>query len=225
MGLDMYLMRAPGAYDMAFKAESLFDYEEYLADPDKRLTPDGKPYSFAKWIGFPKPRLTKAQETFYRPLYINRYYAWDVDHRFPRKHIIESVGYWRKANHIHNWFVKNVQNGVDDCKPYNVTEAKLRDLLCACRTVLNKAKLEPAMVQNGSSYQNGQWQPIMEEGQLVANPEVCAQLLPTTEGFFFGGTEYDNWYIEDVKNTIEIISKVLKETDFTKETITYQSSW
>ena len=33
--------------------------------------------------------------------------------------IIESVGYWRKANHIHKWFVDNVQNGEDDCKEYH----------------------------------------------------------------------------------------------------------
>jgi len=31
-------------------------------------------------------------------------------------YIEENVGYWRKANHIHAWFVENVQNGVDDCK-------------------------------------------------------------------------------------------------------------
>lgn len=28
--------------------------------------------------------------------------------------------YWRKANQIHDWFVKNVQDGVDDCKRYIV---------------------------------------------------------------------------------------------------------
>ena len=27
----------------------------------------------------------------------------------------EEVGYWRKANAIHGWFVRNVQNGKDDC--------------------------------------------------------------------------------------------------------------
>lgn len=31
------------------------------------------------------------------------------------------IGYWRKANHIHNWFIKNVQNGKDDCSVYEVS--------------------------------------------------------------------------------------------------------
>ena len=25
------------------------------------------------------------------------------------------IGYWRKANHIHKWFVDTCANGVDDC--------------------------------------------------------------------------------------------------------------
>jgi len=33
----------------------------------------------------------------------------------------EEVGYWRKANHIHKWFVDNVQNGVDECLTYQVS--------------------------------------------------------------------------------------------------------
>ena len=36
------------------------------------------------------------------------------------KEIVEEVGYWRKANQIHNWFVKNVQKDQDDCKEYRV---------------------------------------------------------------------------------------------------------
>ena len=31
-------------------------------------------------------------------------------------YIDEEVGYWRKANAIHKWFVDNVQDGNDDCK-------------------------------------------------------------------------------------------------------------
>ena len=29
-------------------------------------------------------------------------------------HIIEEMIYWRKANAIHNWFVENCQEGVDE---------------------------------------------------------------------------------------------------------------
>lgn len=36
--------------------------------------------------------------------------------------------YWRKANQIHNWFVTNIQNGIDDCKSYYVEKEKIMEL-------------------------------------------------------------------------------------------------
>jgi hypothetical protein len=36
--------------------------------------------------------------------------------------------YWRKTNAIHNWFVKNVQDGVDDCGEYYVSQENLKEL-------------------------------------------------------------------------------------------------
>ena len=44
------------------------------------------------------------------------------------KYVEEEVGYWRKANAIHSWFVKNVQNGNDDCGEYWVDIDTLKEL-------------------------------------------------------------------------------------------------
>lgn len=52
-----------------------------------------------------------------------------------------------------------------------------------------------------------------------------AELLPTASGFFFGGTDYDEWYFKDVEDTIKIINDVLDTTDFEKQIIFYRSSW
>jgi hypothetical protein len=46
------------------------------------------------------------------------------------------IGCWRKANAIHAWFIRNIQNGVDNCRPYLVTNSKLRDLLMVCELVI-----------------------------------------------------------------------------------------
>ncbi len=51
--------------------------------------------------------------------------------------IVEHVGYWRKANAIHAWFVRNCQDGIDDCKETYVPYPKLRELLHTCKTVLS----------------------------------------------------------------------------------------
>lgn len=46
------------------------------------------------------------------------------------------VGYWRKANAIHGWIVKNVQNGVDDCGEYYFPKEKIQELLETCQKAL-----------------------------------------------------------------------------------------
>ena len=37
--------------------------------------------------------------------------------------------YWRKANQIHEWFVKNIQKGIDNCAEYYVSSEQLANLL------------------------------------------------------------------------------------------------
>ena len=49
-------------------------------------------------------------------------------------YIIEEVGYWRKANHIHNWFIE-LNNGVDDCNPISVDREDLIKLMAVCKEV------------------------------------------------------------------------------------------
>lgn len=47
-----------------------------------------------------------------------------------------NVAYWRKCNQIHAWFVKHVQNGVDNCEEYYVSREQLQLLLDTCKLVL-----------------------------------------------------------------------------------------
>lgn len=54
----------------------------------------------------------------------------------PVTEIVINAGYWRKANSIHNWFVKNCQNGVDNCSKYYVTRQDLNELKLVCKEVL-----------------------------------------------------------------------------------------
>jgi hypothetical protein len=59
------------------------------------------------------------------------------------KEISVEFGYWRKANHIHNWFVNNIQKGTDNCGTYYVSPEQLQELHKACKEVLenkNSAK-------------------------------------------------------------------------------------
>lgn len=135
--------------------------------------------------------------------------------------IIEEVGYWRKANAIHQWFVDNVQDGEDDCKQYYVSEDKLRELLSLVDKVLKSTKLVDGNITNGYEFKDGKETPIIQKGKTMKDSSVAEDLLPVSEGFFFGGTDYDEYYYEDLKLTKEILENALKVGgDFY-----YQSSW
>ena len=108
------------------------------------------------------------------------------------KYVVEEVGYWRKANQIHRWFVENVQSGTDDCGSYWVSREKLEELLDLCK-------------------------------QVRDDNSKAEELLPSVSGFFFGGTEYDEWYYEDINNTIKILEEVL--ADERGDDFEYSSSW
>lgn len=63
----------------------------------------------------------------------------DIKFGNPSATIVMSVGYWRKANAIHNWFVENVQGGVDECQRAWVSREQLAELKQACDDVLADA--------------------------------------------------------------------------------------
>ena len=52
-----------------------------------------------------------------------------------------TVGYWRKANAIHGWFVNELANGVDECQEIYVPREKLVELRELCASVIK----QPAM--------------------------------------------------------------------------------
>jgi len=137
--------------------------------------------------------------------------------------INREVGYWRKANQIHKWFVDNCQDGVDNCMEHYVEQEKLKELLNICKKIKESCPLVDGRVKNGETLKSGKWEPIYEDGKVMQNVELAEDLLPTSSGFFFGGTDYDEYYMDDIDNTINIIENLQKEEDLGD--IFYRSSW
>ena len=44
---------------------------------------------------------------------------------------------------------------------------------------------------------------------VLDDHSLADTLLPTQSGFFFGSTDYDEWYFEDLKDTIRILEKII----------------
>jgi hypothetical protein len=118
-----------------------------------------------------------------------------------------------------------VQDGVDDCGTYIVTREQLEQLKAACERVLAIAQIVDGQICTGISLDGEEERRIMEDGKVVANPDDCAEILPTQCGFFFGMTDYDEIYIQDLENTVNILTEVLEQTNWDTESVCYQASW
>jgi hypothetical protein len=50
-------------------------------------------------------------------------------------------------------------------------------------------------------------------------------LMPPRSGFFFGSTDDDEYYYEDLKSTVDTLTKILEQEDIDNFGFYYQSSW
>lgn len=117
------------------------------------------------------------------------------------------IMYWRKANAIHKWFVDNIQNGDDDCGNYYVEHKQLKLL----RDTIKEGLIDKNRVA------------------LKLNKDALSGScngLPTTGGFFFGGTEYDEYYWKELERTLKMLNKIFDNPKM-YDTIDfeYHSSW
>jgi hypothetical protein len=111
-------------------------------------------------------------------------------------YVVERVGQWRKFNALHKWFVENVQGGEDDCREYEVRYEQLEEL----HDLLQQMKANKG------------------------DTEFAQSQLPTQSGFFFGSTDYDQFYWGDIDMSIEILGECLREKENYSEYY-YRSSW
>lgn len=188
MGLDMYLEKFPR---MNVKPNTILAVEGFVS-----WVRDGLKYSFKDWCGYTNNDLPEIGVlTQLMEMIHTTYYAWDDDKYYPNDYIHDQVGYWRKANAVHHWFVENIQNGEDDCDYHRpITKDDLENLAEKCRIVLN-------------------------------DHSKAGEVLPAMYGFFFEGDKYDDWYFEDVEKTEHLCRKLIEEFDFENYDLYYRSSW
>ena len=221
MGLDMYLNKTKkvegfSALDYAYADEAL-DYKREKAkakESGEKFTETLKSWGVPESMTLDK---AKVLESEYKS--VGYYFEWFS--------IFEKMGYWRKANHIHAWFVNKVQDGTDDCSYYFVAEDHFLELKETCEKVL---ALKPFSIDENSDLFYVGASTLIDNG-VITKAEYkemegkLEELMPTQSGFFFGGTDYNPYYFQTVEETLEIVNKILENGDFDKEVYLYHSSW
>lgn len=147
--------------------------------------------------------------------------------------VSEEVAYWRKANAIHRWFVKKCYGGsydeYDGGRLY-VSREDLENLRRTIIKVVAHSKLVDGKIYNGITYKaDGTVEEEYVDGKIIENPELAQQLLPTQDGFFFGPTDYDQYYIDDLVYTKNKLDEILDYHEADNYSIDqdyyYEASW
>lgn len=139
------------------------------------------------------------------------------------------VAYWRKCNQIHKWFVDNCGEGEDNCRAYPVDIEQLRELLKLCEKVKKSCKLVDHGEIESHEFKDGKIIKKNVPYKIIEDSSVAEELLPTESGFFFGSTDYDEYYMDDIDLTIKQLTEIIKEydadTDKAYTDFWYQASW
>lgn len=133
---------------------------------------------------------------------------------FLSKETSYQVGYWRKFNALHSYIVNKLADGEDKCQDIYINRKNLKEMLEILKKVEKSFDGAEIVKQN-------------EDYIAYKNP-VAEELLPTQSGFFFGGLEYDTWYLRDVRYAIELFEDVLKVLEKDKKglySVYYRASW
>lgn len=135
-------------------------------------------------------------------MYIFRCQDYNLNNPEHKYENADKAAYWRKVNCVHAWFIRNYANEIDNCEPIDISLENLTDLKHLCIGLLHKC-----------------------------DPQEAEVYLPTQSGFFFGSTLYDEYYWDDLRDTLQQINLILEFEDLRKEAgfaplkYFYQASW
>ena len=158
------------------------------------------------------------------------------------------AAYWRKANHIHKWFVENVCDGKDDCHEYYCDKDKLVELRGICIDILKTLQGQVITVPKGKVedykesfdgkeptevridvdsisdwYDQLTYQHELTDRQSKKLAAVAKDYLPRQEGFFFGSKEYNLGYVLDLAVTVIMLDEILADAEVAD--YYYEASW
>ena len=138
----------------------------------------------------------------------------------------EECCYWRKANQIHSWFNQNFIKEQNPWGFYEVEEKDIQGLLLICK-LLKKIKENP---DEEISWIDTEWFEYLNRDSEEKNrwETDCADMIayailpPDNLGCCFGAGTVGEWYWDQIDNTIEQLTKALKQN---YDCYFYTASW
>lgn len=112
---------------------------------------------------------------------------------------VNPVAYFRKVNFLIPYF------DYEDNRTYmEIAKCQVEDLIEKCNLVLK--------------YKDND---VLSEKDI----DEISSLLPTCAGFFFGSTDYNEWYFSDIKAVKTKFSNILETLDWDKEILLMWCWW
>jgi hypothetical protein len=145
--------------------------------------------------------------------------------------VSKCIGYWRKANAVHGWFVDELADGIDECQRIGVGREDLIKLRNDCLNELaNRDMAVPNEKQNEVTIKDEENMAFLitqriEEERNKINSDSPVGVLEPRAGFFFGSTDKDEWYYEQLDYTVDMINSTLACDSDKEYEYYYRASW
>lgn len=162
-------------------------------------------------------------------IYFERTYKHDWETSKNKNNLeFTQVGYFRKVNCLIPFFGYE-----DNCQYLAVTEYQMKELVKVAKELLKEHHAINSSILSYKEMLNvyKDNEEMKKETQekidaLWANfAEIAHEKLPTTSGFFFGSTEYKDWYVNDLTEIVNVFEEILDSTDFEIDQIVMYCWW
>jgi hypothetical protein len=107
---------------------------------------------------------------------------------------------------------------------YQLEGEHIVELLDTCKKVLEILNgSEKKTVQVVGGWRNGE--DYMVDVEVYDRADEVLELLPPTEGFFFGSYQIDDWYKQQIEETINVLEEELSVSGDNYPEYEYYASW
>lgn len=150
------------------------------------------------------------------------------------------VIYMRKANAVRKWFADNLEN-FEDNGLTPITQENFEGIISTMESVIRDGGITGLYVdykklneqidneEDEDTHRKSwielfdSWEKFVKDGGRKYKQfcEVANEKFPSSSGFFFGGTDYDAWYIRDLFVNLEKFKEVYNEINWDEDEVDY----